>query len=229
MTGDVPIIFLAGGKGTRLRELASDLPKPMISVRGKPFLHWLVAYYRDAGFRSFLFSTGHMAEVIENYEWSRSFPNARFDFYRESKPLGTGGAAQAIFAHRGLERAWIVNGDTLLPTVLPDVPERCEAFYTVLEEGEVFDASPNVATAGEWVDCDAEPTYFDAGAIFVRRAAIERYAGPIPCSIHELLAPAITARRVGYAIVPGTCYDIGTPERYRRFEKYLESREDAPR
>jgi NDP-sugar pyrophosphorylase family protein len=51
-------VVLAGGRGTRMRELTADLPKPMIDVRGKPILRHIVEGLRDAGIREFLIVVG---------------------------------------------------------------------------------------------------------------------------------------------------------------------------
>ena len=55
-------VILAAGRGTRMRELTLDLPKPMIEVRGKPVLQHIVEGLRDAGIRDFLIVVGYRAE-----------------------------------------------------------------------------------------------------------------------------------------------------------------------
>ncbi len=220
---NVTLVLLAGGKGTRLQSFEPNRPKPMVLVKGKPFLHWLVQHYIDLGFRQFILSTCHMAEMIESYEWSRLFPGAEFTFERETTPLGTGGAVRAIFLKRGLTEAWVINGDTLLPQPLPSVAPQLEALYTVLDRNQLFDATPNLVVEGSFIVAEStNGQYFDAGALYMTRKAVDRYEGRLPCSTHQLLAPAMQCKQVGYSLVPGTCYDIGTPERYKRFEKYLE-------
>jgi D-glycero-alpha-D-manno-heptose 1-phosphate guanylyltransferase len=222
---DVPLIVLAGGQGTRLRALESNRPKPMVTVCGQPFLHWLIRHYTGLGYTRFILSTGYKAEMIEAHPWSATFSDCSFSFHREGTPLGMGGAVQAIYRHdTSLDSAWVVNGDTLLPAPLPAIPSHQDACFSVLEGDQVFDAVPNLHVEDERVIGEKTPgDYFDAGAVFVTRRAVERYVGPLPCSLFNLLAPAMTRRRVGYALLPGTCYDIGTPARYRRFERYLES------
>lgn len=218
------LVFLAGGKGTRLQSLDSSRPKPMILVKEKPFLHWLTRHYVHLGFKDFIFSTGHLAEIIENYDWHNHFPNAKFRFSREDTPLGTGGAVQSIFKKYNLVSAWVVNADTLLPSALPTPPKLLEAFYTAIDPKNIFDASPNLCVEDDLVIAENKNgQYFDGGAVFITHKATSRYDGPVPCSIHELLNPSMVLKQVGYARVEGTCYDIGTPERYLRFEKYLES------
>src|SRR5207302_463324 len=60
-------VLLAAGRGTRMRELTADLPKPMMEVRGKPVLQHIVEGLRDAGVRRFLIIVGYRAEAVQNF------------------------------------------------------------------------------------------------------------------------------------------------------------------
>src|SRR2546427_12811837 len=60
-------VLLAAGRGTRMRELTADLPKPMIEVRGKSVLQQIVEGLRDAGVRKFLIIVGYRADAVQNF------------------------------------------------------------------------------------------------------------------------------------------------------------------
>jgi dTDP-glucose pyrophosphorylase len=60
-------VLLAAGRGTRMRELTQDLPKPMIEVRGKPVLQHIVEGLRVAGVRRFLIIVGYRADAVQNF------------------------------------------------------------------------------------------------------------------------------------------------------------------
>jgi glucose-1-phosphate cytidylyltransferase len=66
-TGDIPIMILAGGRGTRLMEQTRDVPKPMVTIGGKPILLHLMNYYAKFGFRKFIVCLGYKGDVIKNY------------------------------------------------------------------------------------------------------------------------------------------------------------------
>ena len=72
MTKIEKAVLLAAGRGTRMRELTADLPKPMIEVRGKPVLHHIIEGLRDAGIRQFLVIVGYRADVVRAYFGSGS-------------------------------------------------------------------------------------------------------------------------------------------------------------
>ena len=63
----ITAVILAGGFGTRIKHLLGDLPKPMASVNGKPFIEWVVRYLAAQKIRSVILSTGHLAETIEEH------------------------------------------------------------------------------------------------------------------------------------------------------------------
>ena len=60
-------VVLAAGRGTRMRELTADFPKPMIEVRGKPVLQHILEGLRDAGVRQILLIVGYHAETVRNF------------------------------------------------------------------------------------------------------------------------------------------------------------------
>src|SRR5215475_6529227 len=60
-------VLLAAGRGTRMRELTADLPKPMIEVRGKPVLQHIVEGLRDAGVRRLIIIVGYHGDAVQNF------------------------------------------------------------------------------------------------------------------------------------------------------------------
>lgn len=63
----MPVLILAGGIGTRMSELTSLMPKPMVEIGGKPILWHLIMYYRQFGFRNFVICAGYKSYVIKEY------------------------------------------------------------------------------------------------------------------------------------------------------------------
>ena len=71
-------IILAGGLGTRLRSVVSELPKCMAPVAGKPFLHYVIAHLQQQGINSFIFSVGYKNESIIEYVSNIQISNFKF-------------------------------------------------------------------------------------------------------------------------------------------------------
>ncbi|MEO8823633.1 MAG: nucleotidyltransferase family protein [Ginsengibacter sp.] len=105
-------IILAGGFGTRLRSVVSDVPKCMALIDGKPFLHYLIEFFQKNGIVHFIFSVGYLHEVIENYLF-QNYANLNATFSLEKEPLGTGGAIQMAVGKTSDKNVLVCNGDTL--------------------------------------------------------------------------------------------------------------------
>ena len=105
-------IILAGGLGTRLREVVADRPKCMALINGKPFLHYLIKYLQKEGIREFIFSVGYMHEMIEDYLKTMD-PAINFQISLEEEPLGTGGGIRLACELVQGENVIVCNGDTM--------------------------------------------------------------------------------------------------------------------
>ena len=113
-------IILAGGLGTRLKETVPDLPKCMAPVAGRPFLFYVINYLRSQGIEKFIFATGYMHEIIEEY-LKTQFSTLNFECSVEEQPLGTGGAIYLACTKVNGENVLITNGDTLYKINIDDL------------------------------------------------------------------------------------------------------------
>jgi UDP-N-acetylglucosamine diphosphorylase / glucose-1-phosphate thymidylyltransferase / UDP-N-acetylgalactosamine diphosphorylase / glucosamine-1-phosphate N-acetyltransferase / galactosamine-1-phosphate N-acetyltransferase len=83
-------VLLAAGRGTRMREMTADLPKPMLEVRGKPVLRHIVEGLRDAGVTDFLIIVGYRAEAVQNFFGDGSRYKIRIQYATQTVQDGTG-------------------------------------------------------------------------------------------------------------------------------------------
>jgi D-glycero-alpha-D-manno-heptose 1-phosphate guanylyltransferase len=108
-------VILAGGMGTRLRSVVSNVPKCMAPVAGNPFLYYLLTTLEMAGFTHIILSLGYKHEVIE--EWIDTFPTSmKISSVIEDRPLFTGGAVKLALTKAEGKEVFILNGDTFLGT-----------------------------------------------------------------------------------------------------------------
>ena len=61
------VVLMAGGKGTRISSIASDIPKPMIPIEGKPVLEWEIECLRKQGFTDLLITVSYLGQIIIDY------------------------------------------------------------------------------------------------------------------------------------------------------------------
>lgn len=104
-------IILAGGRGTRLRSVVPDLPKPMAPVAGRTFLSYLLDFVIDHGITRICLSTGYKAEAIEDY-FGASLRGVSIVYAHEESPLGTGGAIRAALPSKPAPDVFVLNGDS---------------------------------------------------------------------------------------------------------------------
>ena len=117
------VIVLAGGLGTRLRSVVSEVPKCMAPIDGKPFLQYLLNYLDSFDVSRVILSVGYLREVV--FSWVRDHKqNYSFDieFAVEKEPLGTGGGIALALSFAKEDNILIINGDTFFNVDL-------ESFY----------------------------------------------------------------------------------------------------
>lgn len=109
----IEAIVLAGGLGTRLREVVSDVPKPMAPIGNRPFLAYLLENLAKNGVTRVILSVGYMSEKIFEY-FGDSYYGMSIAYSVEKELLGTGGAIKLALDLIKGDYAFIFNGDTYL-------------------------------------------------------------------------------------------------------------------
>lgn len=113
-------IILAGGKGTRLQTIISEVPKPMAPIHGKPFLAYLLDLGHKQGITHFILAIGYQHEKISDY-FGCSYLGIPITYSLETTPLGTGGAVIAALQKVQSESVFIFNGDTFFNIDLAEI------------------------------------------------------------------------------------------------------------
>lgn len=125
-------VILAAGKGTRMKELTNELPKPMLKVQGRPILEHILTGIISAGVRDIFIVTGFRAEVIEKHFADGAKWNARISFGRQEVQNGTGKAPEVAKTFVGDSPFLLTYGDILVkPETYPQMVQRfAENQYT---------------------------------------------------------------------------------------------------
>jgi NDP-sugar pyrophosphorylase family protein len=220
----ITVAILCGGLGTRLGELAGDLPKPMIDVGGRPFLERVVESFAERGMREFVMLTGHRAEVIEQHFGDGSRFGISICYSRESEPLGTGGALREA-RHLLGDRFIMTFGDVLrrfdYDRFVQNHIGNCLAVYPRRTAGNADVAEGYVVRFDKHAP---ELPYVDAGFSVMLAGTIELLPDAGPCSFEEVVY-ANLAEHGGLEaeIVDHDFFDIGTPEELERTRVALET------
>ena len=130
------VLILAGGLGSRLREVIPDLPKPLAPVNGKPFLFYILDFWMNQGISKFILAIGYKHELIIKEIRESKFSNF-VDFSIEHELLDTGGAILKCLSQIKGNNFIVQNGDTYIPIKLKSLLNK----YKELSNKTIFVAS----------------------------------------------------------------------------------------
>ena len=134
-------VIFAAGRGTRMRELTAEVPKPMIEVRGKPVLQHIIEGLRDAGIRELLVIVGYHADAVQNFFGDGSRHDVSIQYATQTVQDGTGRVVQLAKKFVGKSPFILSYGDILVDPVnykrVADLPENIAAIITVTRGEDV--------------------------------------------------------------------------------------------
>lgn len=229
------VIILAGGLGTRLRSVVSEVPKCMAPVAGKPFLWYLLKYLtRFESIDRVILSVGYLRELIFKWidEVKDEFPFV-FDYAIEEEPLGTGGGIKLALEKANDERVFVLNGDTFFDVDLMQLydahvigkkaitlalkPMRRFNRYgtvniepkigTILSFNEKQYCEEGLINGGVYVISKNAPLFEGLGAKFSFETAV--------------LEPQCARQQLLGVVQNGYFIDIGIPDDYQRAQSEL--------
>jgi D,D-heptose 1,7-bisphosphate phosphatase len=211
--------ILVGGRGTRLGELTTAAPKPLLPVGGRPFLDYLIENVARHNIEEILLLSGYRSAEIETRYHRFTVRGAQVRCIPEAEPRGTAGALW--HARSALQDTFFVlNGDTLFDINLLDL--------TVAEPADwlariALRFSSNSTQCGQVTLCKDRIIDFaekrsggsgivNAGIYLMRRALIERLDSSF-CSLEEQVLPDLAGRGVLFGRVYDRPFiDIGIPQ-----------------
>ena len=89
---NLPVVIMAGGKGTRMKPLTNVIPKPLIPIGEKTIIEEIMDRFVDFGCNEFFISVNYKAETIKHYFKQLKNNNYKIEYFQEDKPLGTAGS-----------------------------------------------------------------------------------------------------------------------------------------
>lgn len=105
-----PVVIMAGGLGTRLKELTKEIPKPMLKVGQDPILYHIMNNFKRYGYNKFIITVNYKAKIIENYFQDGYAHGVKISYIREKERLGTAGGIK--LAEEYLNKPFfVINGD----------------------------------------------------------------------------------------------------------------------
>lgn len=218
-------IILAGGLGTRLRSVVSEVPKCMAPVDGRPFLQYMLEWLSRYDVSHVVLSVGYLKEVIFSFMDSRAWP-FEISYAVEEEPLGTGGGIRLALTKCREDRVIVLNGDTFFDVDL-DALSFTAPVTLALKPMRNFDRYGAVDWDGELVTGFHEKAacaegLINGGVYALVRSQLDFAFYPKRFSFEkDLLEPLAAAHLVAGQVQDGYFIDIGIPEDYARAQREL--------
>lgn len=229
-------VIMAGGKGTRISSIASDIPKPMIKIEDRPVLEHEIECLREQGFTNLIITISHLGHIIMDYfgdgsgispATGRSF-GVHIEYFVEEVPLGNAGALYRL-KNKLTEDFLLLNADAIF-----DVDFNRFVAYHMTKGGLVtlfthpnshpYDSGLIVADKNGAVEKwlakeDVRPQWYknrvNAGLHVISPKILEReFDTPKIDLDRQLLKPLAGSGKMFCYDSPEYVKDMGTPDRY---------------
>ena len=223
------VVIIAGGQGTRIASVNSEIPKAMIPIHGKPIIEYQVELAKRYGFHDFLFIIGYLGDQIESYFQDGSQWGVNISYFHETTPLGTAGAL-GLLRDQLTEDFFVFYGDTVMDF---DMLHMLNYHRANLADATLFLHPNDHPYDSDIVDIDAQgklrgfhhkphPDGFIAhnmvnAALFIFSPKILTAIEPgVKCHIEKHVLPRCIAAGMNlYGYVSAEYIkDMGTPDRY---------------
>lgn len=222
------VVIMAGGKGTRMLSIASDIPKPMIPIEGRPVLEREIECLCEQGFTDILITVGHLGNVIMDYFGNGLKFGVHITYYFEKKSLGNAGALFQV-KDQLTDDFLLLNADAMFDidfNRFVQYHKTHDAVATLFTHPNSHPYDSGVIIADEhmavrkWLAKEDErPEYFknrvNAGLHVLNKKILEQTVegGKIDLD-RQLLKPLAGTGQMYCYDSPEYVKDMGTPERY---------------
>jgi D-glycero-alpha-D-manno-heptose 1-phosphate guanylyltransferase len=223
-------IILAGGVGTRLKSVITDIPKPMAPVQGKPFLEYLIYQLKNWGYRDIVLSVGYLKDNIISYFGDGKPWGVSIEYSKEDLPLGTGGAIREAMSKYKDTTYLVLNGDSFYNIDFESLWNfhRVKSARASMAIASVEDASrygsvtmndfSEVISFGEKED--KTKGTINAGIYILTRSVLDNMP-PGTISFEKEILPQLIQKGLFGSIQQGFFIDIGVPDDYNKFKEYI--------
>lgn len=224
-------IILAGGFGTRLRSVVSDLPKCMAPVDGVPFLEYVIHYACAQGIEKIVFAVGYKKESIREY-FAYKRLSIEIVYSEEIEPLGTGGAIAQALQYCTSEQVLVLNGDTFVEynvkALLKAALANSTATVLAVKELQQFDRYGSlILNENDRIVAFEEKKYKEKGIInlgvyLINRNYFNNIDFPTVFSFEkDYLEKYFATENIFGVLHDGYFIDIGIPEDYEKAQLEL--------
>ncbi len=223
------VVIMAGGKGTRISSVASDIPKPMIEIEGKPVLEREIECLRSQGFTDIIITVSHLGNIIMDYFKDGSDFGVNIEYFFEKEPLGNAGALYQI-KDKLTEDFLLLNADAIFDVDFNrfvDYHRKKGGLVTLFThpnshpyDSGLIIADDNGSVLNWLAKEDDRPRYYrnrvNAGLHVISPKVLENKIDTPKIDLdRQLLKPLSGTGQMFVYDSPEYVKDMGTPERYK--------------
>lgn len=225
------VIILAGGFGTRLKDVVHEVPKSMAPINGIPFLTYILNYLYNYNVNTIVMAVGYKRhQIMDHYGYEYRGMKIRYSIERE--PLGTGGAIKKAMKLVTTDNVLVLNGDVYAPIKLDEIMKKHEE-----HQAKVTMAVKPMQHVSRYgiVDFDdnrikrfeeKKPVdfgYINTATYVMNKKFLNSFDTPNRFSMEQdLFANTVSDYNYVPYVYKGYFMDIGIPKDYQKFEEDME-------
>lgn len=222
-------IILAGGLGTRLREVVQNVPKPLAPINGKPFLEYIFDNLYEQKFKRIILAVNYKKEYIQTY-FKNSYKGMEIEYSVEKEPLLTGGAIKKALSYCKEKNVFVLNGDTYFEVDLSQMYH-----FHCIREADITIAKKMMVDCGRYgtIECLDDKVigfkekylktsgYINGGLYLIKRNLLDEFLERKFSFEKEVLQNSMKNFNVYSYESTGYFIDIGIPEDYWKAQNDL--------
>lgn len=227
MLKNIDAVILVGGYGRRLKTISKKKPKPLVTIKSKPFLHILINKLKKFKFRKIILSTYYQSKDFEKF--IDKYEMNGVEVFKENKKLGTLGSIVNLVKKKKLSNFFFVcNGDTYLNLNIYNFFNAhkksglgsyisCVKVKNVSRYGNIIFKNNKLLSIIE--KKNSGPGWINAGNYFFKTSILNRFEVK-KTSLEKNFLNTLSDDIGVYLAKNATFFDIGTPKDYKNFKKY---------
>ena len=222
----VDLVILAGGKGTRIKHLLTDKPKPMAKFNGKYFIEYIIQNLSRYNFENIYILTGYKSKII-----FKNFNNKKYNFtnitcLKEKKPMGTGGALYSL-KKRKINNFILVNGDTIfdvnLKHLINSTKKNNIASIALVKNNKDKKNKKlnNLNIKNGNIVLRKKSSLMNGGVYFFKKSIFSYISNKHLSLENDIFPKLIRRKKIAGKLFKNFFIDIGTPNNFKRAQNAL--------
>ena len=220
------LVVLAGGKGSRIKSLLRNRPKPMAIFNKKPFLEYIIQNYSKYHFKNIFILTGYKSDIIY-----KKFNNKYYNFnhikcLKQLRPMGTAGAL-SVLKKKNVNDFILINGDTFLDINLNQLIKSCSknSYGSItLVKNDFYKSNKKLSTLAlreNKIIYQDKSNFMNGGIYFFKKKIFKLIKNKNTSLENDILPNLIKNKKISGIKTKNFFLDIGTPENFKKAKKII--------